>query len=73
MNLEKICLKSILKHVNKIFFYLILINFMIDIIGSFTFIAFILDISRGKMKNYNRFYESNYRDPLRLLTYITLA
>ena len=48
-------------------------KFQLVIIGSFTFITFMLDITRGKMKNYNRFYESNYKNPLRLGAFIAVA
>ena len=44
-----------------------------DLIGSFTFVCFFLDVARGKMKNYNRFYESNYKNPLRLGLFVSTA
>ena len=37
---------------------------------SFTFVAFVSDVLRGKMKNYNRFYESNYTNPAKLALFV---
>lgn len=40
---------------------------------SLAFVGLIFDISRGKMKNYNRFYESNYTNPAKFALFILTA
>lgn len=37
---------------------------------SIAWITFWLDIGRGKMKSYNRFYESHYSNPFRLIWFL---
>lgn len=37
---------------------------------SMAWLTFWLDVSRGKMKTYNKYYESNYTNPFRLILFL---
>ena len=37
---------------------------------SVAWIAFWMNIGRGKMKNYNRYYESTYTNPLKQVLFV---